>query len=51
MKKIALILSIVFIVLTLVGAFFVIFKDLNAGYAVIPMVFALVSSLFYKREK
>lgn len=50
MKKAALIINIIFIVLTLVGAVLVICLDLNAGYAVIPAVFALISNLFYRNE-
>ncbi len=48
MKKAALILNILFIVLTLIGAVLVICYDLNAGYAVIPCVFALISNLIYR---
>lgn len=43
MKKLLLVLSIVFLVLTFVGAIFVLTSNgtANAGYAVIPMVIAL----------
>jgi len=43
MKKLLLVLSIVFIALTFVGAIFVLTSNgtANAGYAVIPMVIAL----------
>ena len=44
MKKIALILSIVFMILTFVGAGYVLLNhgQVNAGYAVVPMCFCLV---------
>ncbi len=53
MKKVALALSIVFTILTFVGAGYVLYNGgkVNAGYAVVPMVFALVSSIFYRNEK
>jgi len=43
MKKLLLILSIVFIILTFVGAIFVLTSNgtANAGYAVVPLVIAL----------
>lgn len=49
MEKTALALSIIFIVLTFIGAGYVIYHGgrVNAGYAVVPMVFALASSAFY----
>ncbi len=50
MKKAILAINILFIVLTLVGAVLVICCDLNAGYAVIPMVFALITNLFYRSK-
>lgn len=53
MKKITLALSIIFIILTFIGAGYVLFNDgkANAGYAVIPMVFALSSIAFYRKKK
>ena len=53
MKKAALALSIVFIILTFVGAGYVLCNGgkVNAGYAVVPMVFALVSIIFYRNRK
>ena len=50
MKKAALILCIIFTVLTFVGAGYVIYNGgrVNAGYAVVPMTFALASSVFYR---
>lgn len=52
MKKFALIMSIIFTVLTFVGAGYVLYNGgrVNAGYAVVPMVFALVSFVFYRRK-
>ena len=50
MKKLLLILSIVFIILTFAGAIFVLTSNgtANAGYTVIPMVFALASMAGYR---
>lgn len=52
MKKFALVMSIIFTVLTLVGAGYVLYNGgrVNAGYAVVPMIFALVSIVFYRRK-
>ena len=53
MKKLLLILSIVFIILTFVGAIYVLINKgtVNAGYAVVPMVLALSCSSGYKLVK
>lgn len=53
MKKIMLALSVLFIVLTFVGAGYVLYHagGVNAGYAVIPMVLALVCIAFYRKAK
>ena len=53
MKKVALLLSIIFLILTLMGAAYVLYSGgaVNAGYAVIPMVFALASISFYRSRK
>ncbi len=50
MKKAALVLCIIFTLLTFAGAGYVLYNDggVNAGYAVIPMVFALASGAFYR---
>ena len=50
MKKILFVLSMVFIVLTFAGAIYVISSkgEVNAGYAAIPMVFALASLAGYR---
>ena len=52
-KKFALILSIIFIILTFVGAGYILFNsgNVNAGYACVPMVFALISMSFYRKYK
>ncbi len=53
MKKIALTASILFIILTFIGAGYVLYNkgQVNAGYAVIPSVFALASTAFYRNQK
>lgn len=53
MKKLAFALSIIFIVLTFVGAGYVLYNSgkVNAGYACVPMVFALASIAFYRHKK
>ncbi len=49
MKKLLLVLSIVFTVLTFVGAAFVLTSnDANAGFAVIPMVLTLACLAGYR---
>lgn len=53
MKKIMFTLSVLFVVLTFVGAGYVLYNagSVNAGYAVIPMVLALESvSLFIVKQ-
>lgn len=53
MKKVALVLSIIFIILTFVGAGYVLYNGgkVNAGYAAVPMLFALVSIGYYRNRK
>lgn len=53
MKRVAFALSIIFIVLTFVGAGYVLYKhgSVNAGYAVLPLILALMSVLFYLRRE
>ena len=53
MKKILLILSIIFILLTFVGAIYILTSNgtANAGYAVIPMVIALACLAAYRTYK
>lgn len=53
MKKLFGILSIVFIILTFAGAGYVVLHkgQVNAGYAVIPMVFTIVCQAFYRNIK
>lgn len=50
MKKLLLILPIVFIILTFAGAIFVLTSNgtANAGYAVIPMAIALACLVGYR---
>lgn len=50
MKKLLLVLSIVFSILTFAGAIFVLTSNgtANAGYAVIPMLLALACSSGYR---
>ena len=51
-SKIFLILSLIFTILTLFGSYMVITHKLdNAGYAVIPMVFAVAFIVGYKKSK
>lgn len=53
MKKLLLILTIIFTILTFIGAGNVIANKgtINAGYAVIPMVWALVCASGYRWYK
>ncbi len=53
MKKTALVLSVIFIILTFISAGFVLYNrgQANAGYAIIPLVFALSSIAFYRNRK
>ena len=52
-KKLALTLSVVFIILTFIGAGYILLNNgkINAGYACIPMVFALIFVSFYRKYK
>lgn len=52
-EKIYVTLTIIFIVLTFIGAGYVIVNKgvANAGYTVIPMLFVLIFSGLYNREK
>lgn len=53
MKKFSFVLSTVFIILTFIGAGYVLYNhgEVNAGYAVVPMVLALASSSLYRQKK
>lgn len=53
MKRLLLVISIVFIILTFMGAGFVLWNQgrVNAGYAVIPMVLSLVFLAAYRGKK
>lgn len=52
-KKIAMILSTIFIILTFIGAGYVLLNGgkVNAGYACVPMIFALISISIYQKYK
>lgn len=52
MKKAALVLGIIFVVLTFAGAGYVLFSGgkVNAGYACVPMVSALACFSLYRRK-
>lgn len=50
--RVFLALYIIFVILTFIGGFMVITQRLdNAGYAVIPMLFALIFSVLYRNSK
>lgn len=53
MKKFALIMSIFFMILTLIGAGYVLINDghVNAGYAIIPMLIFYAWTGIYSRQK
>lgn len=53
MKKTALVLSVIFIILTFIGSGYVLYNrgQVNAGYACIPLVFALAGIAFYRNRK
>ena len=53
MKKIMSALSVLFLVLTFVGAGYILYHAgrVNAGYAVIPMVLALTCIAFYRKTE
>ena len=52
MKKIALILGIIFLLLTFTGGAYVLMNhgQANAGYAVIPGVWCMICFGFYRKE-
>lgn len=53
MKTFTFILTIVFVILTFCGAGYVLVNhgQANAGYALVPMVFALASLVAYRNQK
>ena len=53
MKKILLLLTLLFMALTFIGAFYVVSNGgkPNAGYAAVPMVMAIVCMQWYKAFK
>lgn len=52
MKKIYKYFSIIFVILTFIGAGYVLINkgNVNAGYAVIPMLGALIFNLLYRKQ-
>ena len=53
MKKAALILGIIFLILTFVGSGYVLINhgQVNAGYAVVPGIWAMICFGFYRNGK
>ena len=53
MRKSALIAGIIFLILTFVGGGYVIINhgEVNAGYAAIPSLFTMISSMLYRNSK
>ncbi len=53
MKKIVLIFSIIFLILSFAGACYVLINhgQVNAGYAVIPALWTIICFGFYKSRK
>lgn len=50
--KVFMILDIIFVILTFIGAAMVITHRVdNAGYAVVPMLFGLVFNMLYRNSK
>ena len=52
-SKIYLILSIVFVILTLLGAGYVLYNKgmVNPGYTIIPMLFGIIFQMLYRNSK
>lgn len=53
MKKAALILGIIFLILTFMGSGYVLVNhgQVNAGYAAIPALWAIICLGFYRRRR
>ena len=53
MKKVSLILGIVFLILTFIGGGYVLIPhgQINAGYAVVPAIWCMICFGFYRRHK
>lgn len=53
MSKLALIMGIIFLILTFVGGGYVIINhgQVNAGYAVIPSLFTIICLGYYRKKK
>lgn len=52
MKKVALILGIIFLILTLVGGGYVLINhgQVNAGYVVIPALWTMICLGYYRKK-
>lgn len=52
MKKLALALSILFTILTLIGSVYVLYNkgQVSAGYSVVPMIFAVTCLSLYRKK-
>lgn len=53
MRKVALILGIIFLILTFVGGGYVLINhgQVNAGYAVIPLIWTMICFGYYRKKK
>lgn len=53
MKRIYLILGIIFTIVTLIGVGYVLLNhgEVKAGYACVPMVFAIIFIVMYRMKK
>ena len=53
MRKLALIVGIIFLILTFAGGGYVIINhgEVNAGYAVIPSLFTIICFGYYRKKK
>ena len=53
MKKVALVLGIIFLVLTFAGGIYVLIShgQVNAGYAVVPALWCMICFGFYRSKK
>ena len=52
MKRVSFALSVIFVILTFVGAGYVLYNSgkVNAGFAVVPMCLAISSIAFYRKN-
>lgn len=49
-KKVYRVIYIIFTILTFIGSIFVILNNVNAGYAIIPMLFTIVFGDYCKNS-